>query len=322
CREVFGRGNDFCKKITYQTKHPMTGKPAKSKEMISEFRLSPTLRVAVTVDMIATGTDVKPIEVLIFLRDVRSRVYFEQMKGRGTRVLTPTDLQAVSGEEAHAKTHFVIVDAVGVCESDKTESRPLDRRPTEPLRTLLQRVIFPGGRDEDTLTTLASRLARLDRELDPAQRERIVKASDGQTPAALAAALLRANDPDAIAEHAAGYSNVEAEAIPPDQYQAAQRQLIAAACAPFDKPALRETLENLKRETEQAIDIFTLDEVASQGFDAAAKDKAAGLVQSFRDYLASHQAQIDALQILYSRPYKQRLTEAMLKELETKLRDT
>jgi len=169
CREVFGRGNDFCKKITYQTKHPLTGKPAKSKEMISEFRLSPTLRVAVTVDMIATGTDVKPIEVLIFLRDVRSRVYFEQMKGRGTRVLTPTDLQAVSGEEAHAKTHFVIIDAVGVCESDKTESRPLDRQPTVPLKTLLQRVIFPGGRDEDTLTTLASRLARLYRELDPSQ---------------------------------------------------------------------------------------------------------------------------------------------------------
>jgi type I restriction enzyme R subunit len=321
CREVFGRGNDFCKKITYQTKHPVTGKPVKAKEMISEFRLSATLRVAVTVDMIATGTDVKPIEVLIFLRDVRSRVYFEQMKGRGTRVLTPTDLQAVSGAEAHAKTHFVIVDAVGVCESDKTESRPLDRKPTAPLKNLLQRVIFPGGRDEDTLTTLASRLARLDRELDDAQREQIVKASGGATPAKLAASLLRAFDPDAVATFASGDPEVDAAAVPRGEYETAQRQLIAEACAPFDKPALRETLENLKRETEQAIDIFTLDEVASQGFDAAAKEKAAGLVQSFRNYLASHRVEIDALQILYSRPYRERLTETMLKELEKKLRE-
>lgn len=321
CREVFGRGNDFCKKITYQTKHPVTGKPAKAKEMISEFRLSPTLRVAVTVDMIATGTDVKPIEVLIFLRDVRSRVYFEQMKGRGTRVLTPTDLQAVSGAEARAKTHFVIVDAVGVCESDKTESRPLDRQPAVALKALLQRVIFPGGRDEDTLTTLASRLARLDRELDPAQRAQIAEAAGGKTPATLAAALLRAFDPDAIATSVAGDPEVDAAAIPAEEYETAQRKLIAEACAPFDSPVLRETLETLKRETEQAIDIFTLDEVASQGFDAAAKEKAAGLVQSFRDYLGSHQAEINALQILYSRPYRQRLTEAMLKELEKKLRE-
>jgi type I restriction enzyme R subunit len=322
CREVFGKGNDFCKKITYQTKHPVTGKPAKSKEMISEFRLSPTMRVAVTVDMIATGTDVKPIEVLIFLRDVRSRVYFEQMKGRGTRVLSATDLQAVSGAEARAKTHFVIVDAVGVCESDKTESRPLDRQPAVALKALLNRVIFPGGRDEDTLTTLASRLARLDRELDAPQRNQIVNVSGGATPASLAGALLRAFDPDAIAERAAGYHDVDAADIPTELYASAQKELIAAACAPFDKPALRETLENLKRETEQAIDIFTLDEVSSQGFDEAAKEKAAGLVQSFRDYLASHQAEINALQILFSRPYRQRLTETMLKELEKKLRET
>jgi type I restriction enzyme R subunit len=321
CREVFGKGNDFCKKITYQAKHPVTGKPAKSKELIREFCLSPTLRIAVTVDMIATGTDIKPLEVLIFLRDVRSRVYFEQMKGRGTRVLSSTDLQSVSGEDARAKTRFIIVDAVGVCESDKTESRPLDRQPTVPLKTLLQRVIFPGGRDEDTLTTLAARLARLDRELEPAQREQIVTASGGHTPATLAGALLRAFDPDAIAERATGKPGASPEEVAPEQMESTRQQLITEACAPFDKPALRQTLETLKQETEQALDIYTPDEVLEQGFDAAAKAKAAGLVQAFRDYLAQNQAQIDALQILYSRPFKQRLTEPMLKELEKKLRD-
>ncbi|HYG77128.1 MAG TPA: DEAD/DEAH box helicase family protein, partial [Planctomycetota bacterium] len=321
CREVFGRGNDFCKKITYQAKHPVTGKPAKAKELINEFRLSPTLRIAVTVDMIATGTDIKAIEVLIFLRDIRSRVYFEQMKGRGTRTLTPTDLQSVSGADARAKTHFVIVDAVGVCESDKTESRPLDRKPTVPLKKLLQRVVFPGGRDEDTLTTLAARLARLDRELDEPQRRQIAEASGGHTPASLAGALLRSCDPDAIAEKAAGRPGAEPQEVAPEEYQAAQQQLVKDACEPFDKLALRETLVTLKGETEQALDVFTPDEVLSQGFDAAAKEKAAGLVQAFRDYLTTHKAEIAALQILFSRPYKKRLTEAMLKELEKKLRD-
>jgi type I restriction enzyme, R subunit len=322
CREVFGKGNDFCKKITYQARHPVTGKPAKAKELIREFCLSPTLRIAVTVDMIATGTDIKPLEVLLFLRDVRSRVYFEQMKGRGTRVLTPTDLQSVSGEDARAKTRFVIVDAVGVCESDKTESRPLDRQPTVPLKTLLQRVLFPGGRDEDTLTTLAARLARLDRELEPAQREQIATASGGQTPATLAGVLLRASDPDAIAERATGKRGASPDEVSPAHYEATRQELIATACAPFDKPALRQTLETLRRESEQTLDIYTPDEVLEQGFDATAKAKAAGLVQAFRDYLAQNQAQIDALQILYSRPFRQRLTEPMLKELERKLRDT
>jgi type I restriction enzyme R subunit len=322
CREVFGKGNDFCKKITYQAKHPVTGKPAKSKELIREFCLSPTLRIAVTVDMIATGTDIKPLEVLIFLRDVRSRVYFEQMKGRGTRTFSSTEMQSVSGADVGAKTRFVIVDAVGVCESDKTESRPLDRQPTVPLKTLLQRVLFPGGRDEDTLTTLAARLARLDRELEPAQRQQIITASGGHTPATLAGALLRAFDPDAIAERATGKPGASPDEIAPEKYEATRQELIATACAPFDKPALRQTLETLKQETEQALDIYTPDEVLEQGFDAAAKAKAAGLVQAFRDYLAQNQAQIDALQILYSRPFKQRLTEPMLKELEKKLRDT
>jgi type I restriction enzyme R subunit len=94
------------------------------------------------------------------------------MKGRGTRVLTSTDLQAVSGADARAKTHFYIIDAVGVCESDKTDSRPLERQRTVPFKDLLLGVAL-GKRDEDTLTTLAGRLARLERELTPDQKTKI-----------------------------------------------------------------------------------------------------------------------------------------------------
>ncbi|MGI8966635.1 MAG: type I restriction-modification enzyme R subunit C-terminal domain-containing protein [Limisphaerales bacterium] len=319
CREVFGKGNDFCKKITYQSKHPETGRPAKCEELIQQFRTSPQLRIAVTVDMIATGTDIKPLECLLFLRDVRSRVYFEQMKGRGTRVLTPTDLQAVSGEDARAKTHFVIVDAVGVCESDKTDSRPLERKPTVAFPQLLLGVAL-GKRDEDTITTLAGRLARLDREFTISQKGE-VKELSGKTLSEMSATLLRSIDPDVIAEKASGKPGASPAEVAPEKFEAAKQQLVLEACAPFDQPALRDTLVKLKQQNEQTIDTVTADKGFWQGFDAAAKEKAASLVKSFREYIEQHKAEITALQLLYSRPYKQRLTEKMLKDLEKKLRE-
>ncbi len=156
-REEFGKGNDFCKKITYRSME-------RAEDLIASFRNSYNPRIAVTVDMISTGTDIRPLECLLFMRDVRSSVYFEQMKGRGTRTISDTDLQAAT-PGTKSKTHFVIVDAVGVCESDKTDSRPLERKRSTPFDTLVNLVAL-GVRDMDTLTSLAGRLARVDRELD------------------------------------------------------------------------------------------------------------------------------------------------------------
>src|SRR5205085_8066863 len=92
------------------------------------------------------------------------------------------------------------------------------------------------------------------------------------------------------------------------------------ACAAFESKPLRDALIAAKQQAEQTIDRLTIDEVTMQGFDAKAKDAAATLTRSFREYIDQHRAEIAALQILYSRPYKQRLTEPMLKELENKLR--
>jgi type I restriction enzyme R subunit len=319
-REVFGKGNDFAKKITYKTYNPETKRYEKSETLIQEFRTSPQLRIAVTVDMIATGTDIKPLECLVFLRDTRSRTYFEQMKGRGTRVLTPTDLQAVSGADARAKTHFVIVDAVGVCESDKTDSRPLERQRTVAFDKLLLGVAL-GKRDEDSLTTLAGRLARLDREIGEPGRQEIRKLAGNLSLSQMSAALLRAVDPEAIAEKATGKPGASPAEVLPEQFEAARKNLADAACAPFDLPALRDALAKAKQDAEQTIDTVTIDKIMSSGFDSAAKEKASALLESFRDYIEQHRAEIAALQILYSRPYKQRLTEPMLKELEKKLRE-
>ena len=86
------------------------------------------MRIAVTVDMISTGIDVKPIECVFFMRNVASAGFFEQMKGRGVRVISPDKLRAVT-PSARVKDRFIVVDAVGVCERDKTDSRPLSRPP-------------------------------------------------------------------------------------------------------------------------------------------------------------------------------------------------
>ncbi|MCX6907104.1 MAG: restriction endonuclease subunit R, partial [Verrucomicrobia bacterium] len=289
-------------------------------ELLQDLRTIYYPRIAVTVDMIATGTDIKPLECLLFLRDVRSRVYFEQMKGRGTRVLTPTDLQAVSGADARAKTHFIIVDAVGVCESDKSDSRPLERQPTVPFDKLLLGVAL-GKRDEDALTTLAGRLARLDREISRENAKALSELAGGSTLAQLSRALLDACNPDIVAEKATGKPGASPGEVSAEKFAVAQKQLIDAACAPFNSPALRESLAKARREAEQTIDTVTIDAVTQQGFDAAAKAKSAALLNSFRDYIEQHKAEITALQILYSRPYRQRLTEPMLKELEKKLRE-
>ena len=122
-REVFGRGDDFCQKITYRSDRP--------EYLIRRFRTQFNPRIAVSVDMISTGTDIKPLECLFFMRAVRSSGYFEQMIGRGVRVISPNDLQTVT-RDATAKTHFIIVDAVGVCESVKTDSQSLPGDPSEP----------------------------------------------------------------------------------------------------------------------------------------------------------------------------------------------
>lgn len=151
-REVYGQGNAFCKKVTYKAEED-------ADSVLASFRNDYNPRIAVTVDMIATGTDVKPLEVLLFMRDVRSRGYYEQMKGRGVRSLDGDSLQRVSASADGAKTRFVLIDAVGVEKSLKTESRPLEKKPGVALKSLLQGIAV-GLRDDDTVLSLANQIGR------------------------------------------------------------------------------------------------------------------------------------------------------------------
>ena len=101
-REEWGRGNEFAQKITYRT----TG--SKPEELIKAFRTSYYPRIAVTVDMIATGTDIKPVEIVVFMRSVKSRSFFEQMKGRGVRVIKDDDHRGSKGHQSDCRGHSAL----------------------------------------------------------------------------------------------------------------------------------------------------------------------------------------------------------------------
>src|SRR5262249_40250595 len=169
-------------------------------EIVANFRNSFYPRIAVTVDMISTGTDVKPIECVFFMRNVKSAGFFEQMKGRGVRIISPDKLRTVT-PSAKIKDRFIIVDAVGVCEQDKTESQTLNRNPSATLEQLLN-YVAQGGLDLDTLTTLAGRLARLQRDFSTDQLAELKEITGGKSVPDLAHDLLNACDPDVQIEAA------------------------------------------------------------------------------------------------------------------------
>lgn len=309
-REEFGKGNEFCKKITYKT---MGEKP---EDLIASFRNSYNPRVAVTVDMISTGTDIRPLECLIFMRDVKSRVYFEQMKGRGTRTIEPDDLRGVTSDAFH-KTHFVIVDAVGVCENDKTDSHPLERKRSIPFDKLLISVAL-GNRDEDTLTSLAGRLARLDREIDEKDKREIETKAGNLSLKNLVNSLIDAIDPDKHTEKAKEMFNKD---VPTDEeIKMAADELIKEACKPFDNPELRNTLIEIKRKNEQIIDTVSKDAVLFAGFDEQAKEKAKTIIDTFKRFIEENRDELTALQIIYSKPYARRhLTYSEIRQLANTL---
>ena len=308
CREEFGRGNDFAVKITYRT----TG--VKPEDLLNLFRNSFNPRIAVTVDMIATGTDVRPLECVMFMRMVRSRNFFEQMKGRGVRIIDPNDLQAVSAD-ATAKTHFVIVDAVGVTEAEFNDTQPLERKKGESLKKLLDQVAA-GVRDPDLVSSIAGRLARLDRVISHDDRKQLADAADGIDLTDIVRLLTNAVDIDVAWERAAATSG---GADPSDeQLSDARSELIEKASRVLaERPALREKLLEVRRSYTQVLDETSKDEVIDASFSRDATDRARQTVESWRAFVAEHKGDIDALQILYSRPYGKRLTLKAIKELAT-----
>ena len=290
-REEFGRGNEFAQKITYRS----TGDSPEN--LIRAFRSSYYPRIAVTVDMVATGTDIKPVEIVVFLRSVKSRSFFEQMKGRGVRIIERADLRAVNPGEHVVKDHFVIVDAVGVCERDKTDSRPMDTKKAVPFDKLLQAVAL-GNVEPEVLSSVAARLARLERDLGDADKAKVIEVSGGHDLKSLARGIV--------------------EALKVGTGDTASESMVQAV-KPLADPALRNLLLKLRQQADQIIDIVTQDQLIEAGFSAAATERAKSLVQTFEAFIAEHRDEITALQILYNHPVRSQLRFEDIKALADSL---
>ncbi|MGH8107060.1 MAG: type I restriction-modification enzyme R subunit C-terminal domain-containing protein, partial [Arenimonas sp.] len=206
----------------------------------------------------------------------------------------------------------------------KTESRPLEKKPGMALKDLLQGVAM-GSRDDDTVLSLANRLVRLAKQLDGKALARIEKISGGIPVATLGKSLIAALDPDAIVQAALGTAQANGitrteETLLPEEIEAARAVRVAAACAPFDKPELRDEIDNARREREQLIDHINLDQVTFTGFSEQAETQARIVIQNFTDYIAMHKDEIAALDFFYQQPYQRRtLTFSMIEELHEHL---
>ena len=305
-REEFGEGNAFCKKVTYKNEED-------PKSVLAQFRNEYHPRIAVTVDMIATGTDVKPLECLLFLRDVKSKGYFEQMKGRGTRTLDHDSLRKVSAAARSAKTHYVIVDAIGVTKSLKTVSRPPITRPTVPFKDLAMEVVV-GATDADTVSSLAGRLARIERQLTPLQKSQLAEKMGGTTIGQLVKNLFHAIDGEAIELKAREMASVPPEAEPTDAArEQAQQQLVTAARAPLTGAVVTAIVETCTANI-QTIDHDTQDALTRAEWDDDARTRAETFVGDFETFCREHRDQLDALTIYYTHP--QRRKEVTLGQIQ------
>lgn len=309
-REEFNEGNEFCRKITYKKESDDDLSP---NDKINEFRHGYKFRIAVTVDMIATGTDVKAIECLLFMRDVKSKNYYEQMKGRGTRTISLDEFKKVSPSATTNKDRFILFDAVGVTKSEKSEGRTLDRKPSVPLKDLLTKVAL-GERDEDTLTTVAGRLNRLELVLTNKEKEEIKTLTDGVELKDIVSNILNAYDLDYLDEKTKQI--LGKEEITKEEVKIVQTDLIKGAVAPLNNAQFRNYLLKAKQTHEQIIDDINIDTIEFSGWSEVREENVELTIKAFRDFIEENKTKIEALSIIYNQQYKNKhLTKRMIKEL-------
>ncbi|MFF4484295.1 DEAD/DEAH box helicase family protein [Streptomyces sp. NPDC001520] len=275
-RDVFGKGNDFCAKITHQAKKP--------DQLLSAFRNLPQLRIAVTVDMIATGTDVKPLECLLFLRDVRSWAYFEQMKGRGARTLPLTEFERVT-PGVGPKTRFVIVDAIGVTKKPKVDAAPQEQHTENQisLERLLRKTATRSLFKDTEVSTLAARLSKLNIQLSDAERAGVERTA-GQPLQQIVHKMVDAISVD------------RQEAARERGGDAAVRQLVEQALEPLaSNETLRVELLELRRAKDILYDETSKDRLLRAGAMAGGEASAKDVISSWRDYIREHQDEFSVL---------------------------
>jgi len=292
-KEVFGRTDDmFVQKITYSS--------GDSNDLIRRFRNDKEFRIAVTCTLVATGTDVKPLEVLIFMRDVASEPLYIQMKGRGVRTIGDDQLRNVT-PNAFSKDCFFLVDAVGVTESHKTVpgGGTGPQGPTITLRRLLE-LLTHGNVSDEYMLLLASKLPRIDRKCNDSQREHFQE---------LAHASMREISSNI-------YEAFEKNLLPPYEDINEPNNERKGLVAPLTHhPEARHYLLILAAGFMETLQPGE-DSLISKGFS---QEEAKDVTSAFEKYCDEHQDEIEALRMIYNNDGEP-LTYVILKDLENKLK--
>ena len=292
-KEVFGHNdNRFVQKITYSA--------GDSNELIRQFRNDKDFRIAVTCTLVATGTDMKPLEVVMFMRDVASEPLYVQMKGRGVRTIGDEQLRNVT-PNAYSKDCFFLVDAVGVTEHEKVITPPSEGATSKlmSLKELLEKITH-GNVSDDYLRLLASRLSRISHKCEEKDRKKFISL------AYISMMDIASNIFDALEQGSLPeYVNVNE----PNTTRKALVHNIA------NHPDAREFLLILN-----AGFIETLmpgeDTLISKGFS---QEEAQTTTSAFEAYCEEHKDEIEALRIIYNNQGEP-LTYEILKDLENKLK--
>ena len=316
-KEVFGKGNDFCKKITYRSEEEDEG-------LLYQFRNDYNPRIAVTVNKIATGTDVKAIEILIFMRDIRSENYYEQMLGRARRTMSEDELRQCSPTAQSQKLGYVIVDAVGVTKSEKTQGskkRGGDTKPSVGFIALIN-AIAQGDYTDETLTSAGTRLEHLDKVMSRSEKDKFRQLSGDIDLKKVAADLKRVYDEDEVQQDLQNDYPKYNEMTECEQNQARKKVIkkrARKAAEPICKKEVREFLFKISHTSDQTVDP-AIDKILNQGFADDVEENKEKRRATFRDFLAKYRDEITALQIIYNQDYRNRaLTEQNIRELYEKM---
>ena len=310
-REEFGRGIDFARKITYKAEGTV-------EQNVKDFRNDPQLRVAVTVEQIGTGTDVKPVECLVFMRMVGSRVLFNQMRGRAVRTIDNDDFWQVTPgaqEKGQTKDYSVLVDAIGITDEETAlmDARPIaEVKPSVPLKKLLNDVGM-GLTDDDILSAVALRLVRLNGQLNDDEREEFATTAGGSRLTDIISDLRQAADEDFQLATAQKQTGKEEPAD--DEVAAARKTLVDHAVGQLRRREVREKLESLQLQvTEQYIHLGGHDQLISAGF-VEDPFEAKAVIERWREFIDEHHDEYVALKAYYAQPYRLRPTLKDIKQL-------
>jgi type I restriction enzyme R subunit len=292
-KEVFGRTDDrFVQKITYSA--------GDSNELIRQFRNDKDFRIAVTCTLVATGTDVKPLEVVMFMRDVESLPLYIQMKGRGVRTIGDEQLRNVT-PNAFSKDCFYLVDAVGVTEHEKTIPTATDESTTKiiTLKELLERISH-GYISDEYLKRLAATLARIFNKADDSQRKEFARLSHDdmkELSARIYDALEKGTLPPFVSTEK---PNLERKGLvsPLANHADARRYLLILAAGFVNTLMPGE------------------DTLISKGFSI---EEAKCTTEAFEEFCRENADEIEALRIIYNNEGEP-ITYSMLKDLEHKLK--